>query len=83
LKPQTTTRISSYQGIAEPDLNVTFILENTASGPAGSLVASVIWENVGAKGKAEKSMHRMTALIAPGGASWGIFLLQFTLIQRE
>jgi ketosteroid isomerase-like protein len=63
--------------------NVTFILENTASGPAGSLVANVIWENVGAKGKAEKSMHRMTALIAPEGDSWGIFLLQFTLIQRE
>jgi hypothetical protein len=63
--------------------NVTFILENTTSGPAGSLVASVIWENVVIKGRAEKTMHRMMALIAPEGDSWGIFLLQFTPILME
>ncbi|HKV60806.1 MAG TPA: Clp protease N-terminal domain-containing protein [Candidatus Acidoferrum sp.] len=63
--------------------SATFILEDTASGPAGSLVASIVWENVMMNGKAEKTMHRMTTLIAPEGDSWAIFLLQFTPILKD
>jgi uncharacterized protein (TIGR02246 family) len=58
--------------------NVTFLLEGAYSGPAESVVASVLWENVAFRGETTSSMHRMTVILAQEGDDWAIFLLQVT-----
>jgi hypothetical protein len=57
---------------------VTFLVENTDVGPAESLVASILWENVTIGTDSTKSMHRMTVILAPEGEDWAIFLVQIT-----
>ena len=58
--------------------SVTFVFEGAYPGPAGSAVASILWENVTFRGEATRSMHRMTVVIAEQGEDWVIFLLQVT-----
>jgi len=60
--------------------NVTFLLEGTYSGPAESVVASVVWENVTSRGEPKRSMHRMTVILAQELDDWAIFLLQVTVV---
>jgi len=60
--------------------NVTFLVEGTDRGPADSLVASVLWENVRVGRELTRALHRMTILLAPEGEEWAIFLLQVTPI---
>lgn len=58
--------------------NVTFVVESTDIGPAESLVASILWENVTVGTESTTSMHRMTVILAPEGEDWAIFLVQVT-----
>jgi uncharacterized protein (TIGR02246 family) len=58
--------------------NVTFLLEGTYSGPAESVVASVLWENVTFRGETTRSMYRMTVILAQEGDDWAIFLFEVT-----
>jgi ATP-dependent Clp protease ATP-binding subunit ClpA len=58
--------------------NVTFLLDGTYLGPAESVVASVLFENVTIGGSTTKAMHRMTVILALEGEDWVIFLLQVT-----
>jgi uncharacterized protein (TIGR02246 family) len=58
--------------------NVTFLLEGAYSGPAESVVASVLWESVAFRGETTRSMHRMTVILAQEGDDWAISLLQVT-----
>jgi uncharacterized protein (TIGR02246 family) len=58
--------------------NVTFLLEGAYSGPAESVVASVLWENVAFRGETTRSMHRMTVILTQEGDDWAISLLQVT-----
>jgi uncharacterized protein (TIGR02246 family) len=58
--------------------NVTFLVENTDVGPAESLVASILWENVTIGTDSTRSMHRMTVILAPEGEDWAIFFVQIT-----
>jgi ketosteroid isomerase-like protein len=58
--------------------NVSFHLEKTDLGPAGCLMASILWENVTVGGKSTRSMHRMTVVLAREDEHWLILLLQIT-----
>jgi ATP-dependent Clp protease ATP-binding subunit ClpA len=58
--------------------NVTFLLDGTYLGPAESVVASILFENVTIGGSTTKAMHRMTVILALEGEDWVIFLLQVT-----
>lgn len=58
--------------------NVTFLVENTDVGPAESLVAGILWENVTIETDPTRSIHRMTIIFAPEGEDWAIFLVQIT-----
>jgi|SRR5712692_374631 len=58
--------------------NVAFVLEGTYLGPAGSAVASILWQNVTFGGIATRSMHRMTVVVAQEGEDWVIYLIQVT-----
>jgi ketosteroid isomerase-like protein len=57
---------------------VTFLLESTDSGPAHSLVANVLWENVSLGHESKRSLHRLTIALAPEDSEWAIFLIQVT-----
>jgi uncharacterized protein (TIGR02246 family) len=57
--------------------NVTFLLEGTHLGPAETVVASVLWEDVTGT-EATKATHRMTVVLAQEGDDWVIFLMQTT-----
>jgi hypothetical protein len=58
--------------------DVTFHLESAEIGPAGCVVASVLWRNVSIAGSSTRSMHRMTIILAQEGTDLAIFLLQVT-----
>ncbi len=58
--------------------NVTFVQEGTYPGPAESLIANILWENVTFGGEATRCLHRMTVMVAQEGEDWVIFLLQVT-----
>lgn len=60
--------------------NVSFNLEKTDLGPAGSLMSSILWENVTVGGQSTRSMHRMTVVLAREDEHWVIFLLQITQV---
>jgi uncharacterized protein (TIGR02246 family) len=60
--------------------NVTFVLDGTYLGPAESLVASILFENIG--GATTKAMHRMTVILALEGEHWVIFFLQATPVAN-
>jgi ketosteroid isomerase-like protein len=62
--------------------NVTFRVESTDIGPAESLLASILWENVTVGGQSPKATHRMTIVLAPEGEDWAISLLQVTPIAE-
>jgi hypothetical protein len=55
-----------------------FHLESAEIGPAGCVVASVLWRNVSIAGSPSRSMHRMTIILAQEGTDLAIFLLQVT-----
>jgi len=61
--------------------NVTFLLEGTYRGPAESVVASVLWENVTFGRETTRPMHRMTIILAQEVDDWAIFLLQVTPVK--
>jgi uncharacterized protein (TIGR02246 family) len=54
------------------------VLESSETGPAGSVVTSVLWENLIVAGESRRSMHRMTFLVSQVGTDWLIFLIQVT-----
>jgi ketosteroid isomerase-like protein len=56
--------------------NVGFHVEKTDLGPAGCLMASIVWENVTVGGQSTRSMHRMTVVLAREDENWVIYLLQ-------
>jgi hypothetical protein len=58
--------------------NVSFHLEKNDLGPAGCLIANILWENVTVGGQSTRSMHRMTVVLASEDENWVIFLLQIT-----
>jgi ketosteroid isomerase-like protein len=58
--------------------NITFLVENTDVGPAESLVAGILWENVTIGTDPTRSIHRMTVILAPEGEDWAIFFVQIT-----
>ena len=58
--------------------NVTFRLEGTHAGPAETVMASILWENLTFRGEAMLCMHRMTVVLAQEGDDWVISLLQVT-----
>jgi hypothetical protein len=58
--------------------DVAFHLESAEIGPAGCVVASVLWQNVSIAGSTTRSMHRMTIILAQEGTDLAIFLLQVT-----
>ncbi len=58
--------------------NVSFHLEKTDLGPAGCLIANVLWENVTVGGRSTRSVHRMTIVLGREDENWVIFLLQTT-----
>jgi ketosteroid isomerase-like protein len=58
--------------------NVSFHLEKTDLGPAGCLMASILWDNVAVGGISSRSVHRMTVVLAREDENWVIFLLQIT-----
>jgi ketosteroid isomerase-like protein len=60
--------------------NVTFVLEGAYPGPAESVMASILWENVTFGSQATKSKHRMTVILTRENEDWAIFLLQITPI---
>jgi ketosteroid isomerase-like protein len=63
--------------------NATCLLEGFSSGPSDSVVASVLWENVGQGSEPPKAIHRMTAVMGMEGNVWGIFLLQVTPVAVQ
>ncbi len=63
--------------------NVTFVLEGAHPGPAGSVLADILWENVTCGGETTKCMHRMTVILAPEDEDWAIFLLQVTPVAAS
>jgi Clp amino terminal domain, pathogenicity island component len=58
--------------------NVTFAQEGIYPGPAESVIANILWENVTFGGEATRCLHRMTIMVAQEGEDWTIFLLQVT-----
>ena len=62
--------------------NVTFLLDGTYLGPAESVVASILFENVTIGGATTKAMHRMTVILALDAEDWVIFLLQVTPVAN-
>jgi ketosteroid isomerase-like protein len=58
--------------------NVSFHVEKTDLGSAGCLVASILWENVTVRGQSNRSVHRMTVVLAREDENWVVFLLQIT-----
>jgi ATP-dependent Clp protease ATP-binding subunit ClpA len=60
--------------------NAAYVIEGTYWGPGGSLLASIVWENVIFGAEIAKSMHRMTVILAREDDVWVIFLLQVTPI---
>jgi Clp amino terminal domain, pathogenicity island component len=58
--------------------NVTFAQEGIYPGPAESVTANILWENVTFGGEATRCLHRMTVMVAQEGEDWVIFLLQVT-----
>lgn len=58
--------------------NVTFVQEGTYPGPAESVMANILWENITLGGEATRCLHRMTVLVAQEGEAWVIFLIQVT-----
>ena len=60
--------------------NVTSLVESIDMGPAESLVASILWENVTVGTESTRSIHRMTVILAPEGEDWTIFFVQVTPI---
>lgn len=58
--------------------NVTFVQEGSYRGPAESVVANILWENVTFGGQATRCLHRMTLMVAQEGEDWVIFLIQVT-----
>jgi hypothetical protein len=58
--------------------DVAFHLESAEIGPAGCVVASVLWQNVSTAGGTARSMHRMTIILAQEGTDLAIFLVQVT-----
>jgi len=60
--------------------NVSFNLDKTDLGPAGCLMANILWENVTVGGQSTRSIHRMTVVLASEDENWVIFLLQITPI---
>ena len=58
--------------------NVTFVQEGSYRGPAESVVANILWENVTFGGEATRCSHRMTVMVAQEGEDWVIVLLQGT-----
>jgi hypothetical protein len=60
--------------------DVTFLLESVDPGSPGSFVGSVLWKDVMVPGGTERSMHRMSIVVAQEGEDWSIFLIQVTQI---
>jgi hypothetical protein len=58
--------------------NVTFVQEGTYPGPAESVMANILWENVTIGGEATRCLHRMTVVVAQEGEDSVIFLIQVT-----
>ena len=58
--------------------NVTFVQEGSYRGPAESVVANILWENVTFGGEATRCLHRMTVMVAQEGEDSVIFLIQVT-----
>jgi ketosteroid isomerase-like protein len=58
--------------------NVSFHMEKTDLGAAGCLMASIVWDNVTVGGQSNRSVHRMTVVLAREDENWLIFLLQIT-----
>jgi len=58
--------------------NVTFVQEGSYRGPAESVVANILWENVTFGGQATRCLHRMTVMVAQEGEDWVLFLIQVT-----
>jgi ATP-dependent Clp protease ATP-binding subunit ClpA len=58
--------------------NVTFVLEGAYPGPAESVMASILWENVTFGSQTTKFKQRMTVILARENEDWAIFLLQIT-----
>jgi ketosteroid isomerase-like protein len=58
--------------------NVSYYMERTDPGPVGCLMASILWENITVGGHSNRSVHRMTVILAREGENWVIFLLQIT-----
>jgi ketosteroid isomerase-like protein len=58
--------------------NVRFHVEKTDLGPVGCLMASILWDNVTVGGQSNRSVHRMTVVLAREDENWLIFLLQIT-----
>jgi hypothetical protein len=61
--------------------DVTFLLESVDPGPPGSFVGCVLWKDVIVAGGTERSMHRMSIVVAQEGEDWSIFLVQVTQIM--
>jgi ketosteroid isomerase-like protein len=58
--------------------NVSFHVERTDLGPVGCQMASILWDNVTVGGQSNRSVHRMTVVLAREDENWLIFLLQIT-----
>ena len=77
-----------WQGLKEIDLDAFFapyakrtvrpMVDTSNWGPANSLVANVLWENVSVPGESIRSTHRMTIIFAHRAGSLAICLLQVT-----
>jgi hypothetical protein len=52
-------------------------------GPSGTVLASIVWENVTVPGQLPQAMHRMTLVLAPESEGWTISLLQVTPITTR
>jgi Clp amino terminal domain, pathogenicity island component len=63
--------------------NVTCLLEGTYFGSAEFVVASILWENVTFRGETNRSMQRMSVILAQEGEDWVILLLQVTPIVLD
>jgi Clp amino terminal domain, pathogenicity island component len=58
--------------------NVGYRLEKTGFGPSGSIVASVLWENVTMGSESKRPMHRMTVILVKESDTWLICFVQVT-----
>ncbi len=58
--------------------NVSARVERCELGPADTVLGNVLWENVAVVGQPQKSLHRMTFVIASENDEWTIYLLQVT-----